>query len=417
MISHRDIQAGLASVSPLDRARSRDGQHLCKLCGGRTRQFDFVDANKFCSNIDCYQFGMSGVGVVYLQCENCGFVFTTDFDNWSKVQFQQYIYNEDYIKIDPEYIRQRPLLLADSIANKLSGLTEVSILDYGSGTGAFVDEMRRKGFAIVDGYDPFSNPIRPRRTFQLITCMEVIEHTPNPVETLRDISKLLEFDGIAFIQTGIMPRNIDALRGRWWYIAPRNGHISIFGLLSIRTAAHNAGLDLKLGANNELLLWKQGHQPNREILRALGGKFIRDYVSMRLSAPGKDYVNADGPRCLTRESWHDLERSEDGIYFRWSATDTLIWELKAVGNPLYLEIEIDVVMAVAEAYIRDLKLEINGQEVALSDAGGGRLTTLAVLDRDCEIIRCTLRTLPPITPLSLGRNSDPRPLGVAIRVG
>jgi 2-polyprenyl-6-hydroxyphenyl methylase/3-demethylubiquinone-9 3-methyltransferase len=101
-------------------------------------------------------------------------------------------------------------------------------LDYGSGSGIFTNFLKENGFKDVVGYDPYSTPERPSRSFDIITCFEVIEHTPNPKQTLQDMLSFAKPETAIIFSTMLQPDTIGVERANLWYIAPRNGHISIF---------------------------------------------------------------------------------------------------------------------------------------------------------------------------------------------
>jgi SAM-dependent methyltransferase len=250
------LTAALTAVSPLRAETALREAQRCKICeSSQIRDFDMVDANKICSEIEPYAFGLCGAGVRYVRCSACGFVFTSDFDSWDEATFSRHIYNQDYITIDPEYLVDRPERSAELVAHLLQGFESARILDYGSGTGALTAGLSRRGFADVADHDPLSQPERPMGLFDLVTCVETIEHAPDPVRLLRDMAGLLAPGGAILLQTSLQPPDISRLRGRWWYIAPRNGHISILGAASLREAARRAGLRLHLRAGESILLY------------------------------------------------------------------------------------------------------------------------------------------------------------------
>jgi hypothetical protein len=115
--------------------------HACKLCGGFSRPFDSLDFYKYCSPTDCFAFGFSGVYVDYLCCQDCGFIFTSFFDDWTSKDFAAYIYNEDYPRIDPEYADIRPGHVTALLGGRLTPWRNIDMLDYGYGSGAFAARM------------------------------------------------------------------------------------------------------------------------------------------------------------------------------------------------------------------------------------------------------------------------------------
>lgn len=51
---------------------------------------------------------------------------------------------------------------------------------------------------------------------------------PNPVAGAADIASFLAPDGLLVISTLLQPEDIAQQGTDWWYIGPRNGHVTIF---------------------------------------------------------------------------------------------------------------------------------------------------------------------------------------------
>lgn len=229
-----------SDAMPLTRVPSVES--ACKVCAGPASRFDVVDFNKHCAETNAYQFGLAGVPVYYSRCLDCGFIFTRHFDEWTTAQFATDIYNEDYEKVDPEYASARPLRAAEHFAAVFPESRDLSILDYGSGSGIFAARLKELGFARVDSFDPYSNPVRPASTFDVITCVEVMEHAPDPHATMRDMLSFAHAQTRIVFTTLTQPVDIESRRAAWWYIAPRNGHVSIHSERSLDALAAAHGL-------------------------------------------------------------------------------------------------------------------------------------------------------------------------------
>jgi len=130
---------------------------------------------------------------------------------------------------------------------RLAGNQRIAVLDYGGGNGTLMTGLRQAGFATVETYDPFNQAFaaRPRRTFDLVTCFETLEHSADPLALLRDIVSLLNDDGLVVFSTLVQPRNIHELKTSWWYVGPRNGHVSLFSTHALCFAWESVGLKLR----------------------------------------------------------------------------------------------------------------------------------------------------------------------------
>jgi SAM-dependent methyltransferase len=206
----------------------------CKICQGSSRLFGVVDFHKSCIEAQGIRLPLSGYPVYYHRCERCAFTFTEAFDTWTHADFQQNIYNSDYVTVDPDYISARPISAAKEVAEAFStSRTSMSILDYGGGTGLFAQRMRELQFSATT-YDPFSSfNAMPAERFDLITCLEVMEHIPFPKETVQTMLSLLDKNGAILFSTLLQPESFEKTGLNWWYASPRNGHVSLYSSQSL----------------------------------------------------------------------------------------------------------------------------------------------------------------------------------------
>jgi len=218
----------------------------CKCCGHVSKLAGLVDFSKSCvdaqvgKKIDPY----AGWPVYFYRCDSCGFTFTRALDHWQKQDFSTYIYNDDYVRHDPDYLGARPQSNADMIFNSLGGIKDqISLLDYGSGLGLMADILEQKGFGSVANYDPFSSTQRPDHQFNMVTCFEVFEHVQDPMALVKDINDFLSVDGALLFSTLFCPQQaVNEGLHNWWYCAPRNGHISFYTHAALTELAGRFGL-------------------------------------------------------------------------------------------------------------------------------------------------------------------------------
>ena len=338
--------------------------------------FDTVDFNKFCDVEHFDHFGWAGQPVVYLRCQICSFIHTSFFDDWTTADFQRFVYNNDYVKVDGEYESVRPELVAKSFRLRLDGCEEARILDYGSGAGVFVDRLRADGFAHVDGYDPFSHPTPPDGLYDIITCFEVIEHAPDPRVTLADMRRYLAPGGCIILSQTLQPPNILSLRGNWWYVAPRNGHISMFTEEALLRLGRLEGFHLHVGPTVFGFA-----QSTRSVFAALAlSRLGPSFCTLRLTAPTQfahQTIRFDGDPV-----WLPVDQdSEDRLPHRAAATTTLDWD--ASWEPAeVIEVRIPVAREPAPEFMAGASVAFDrqnrtfaldrGEWVARFDTGGLR---------------------------------------------
>ena len=213
----------------------------CKICGGEAPLYGVVDFNRNCEIPNGITLALTGTPIYYRRCGSCGFLFTDAFDNWNKDEFKTYIYNDAYYSVDPGYVAERPNSNAEVVARLWGPLkAETRVLDYGGGNDVFCAALRASGFPVAVTYDPMVPEFarRPDGKFNLVTCFETLEHLPDPTAGIAQIIEYAADPGLVLFTTLLLPTDFDKQRLNWWYIGPRNGHVSIFSKQAL-TAAWN----------------------------------------------------------------------------------------------------------------------------------------------------------------------------------
>ena len=218
----------------------------CPICSSSTTFLDVVDFNKSCEELNGKYLPLSGTPIYYRICDSCNFVFAPEIYSWDDGMFLERIYNEDYIKVDPEYLIDRPRKTSEILLKKL-GINHVQVkhLDYGGGNGLLSKILSEDGWR-SESYDPFFNSktsIRELGKFNLITCFEVFEHVPNPKKLISDLVLLMDDSCLVMFSTVLNDRKIEKnKRIDWWYASPRNGHISLYSRKSIEILTSDKNL-------------------------------------------------------------------------------------------------------------------------------------------------------------------------------
>ena len=144
-----------------------------------------------------------------------------------------------------------------AVSSLLSVEKATEWLDFGCGNGGLVRYCREKAGCHIVGFEQgaitkaareHGIPLLPedqldsfRGAFDVVTAIEVLEHVPDPLLTLRQIRGLLKPGGLFFYTTG----NAKPYRGRlaeWRYVTPEI-HISFFEPATLRLALTEAGFD------------------------------------------------------------------------------------------------------------------------------------------------------------------------------
>ena len=114
-------------------------QPPCPICDGSTVVLDCIDFSK--------GFPKSGMPIYYNLCDDCDFCFSPEMYDWTPEQFGKYVYNDDYIKIDPDYWYDRPKNNSEKIIGRFDTQKhQIRHLDYGGGRGVLVQILKDHGF-------------------------------------------------------------------------------------------------------------------------------------------------------------------------------------------------------------------------------------------------------------------------------
>jgi len=201
----------------------------------------------------------AGWSVDYFRCPSCGFLFSDFLDAWSPERLQREIYNDEYLRVDPEFAGERPERTAHLLDQLFAAhKTTIRILDYGGGTGALVRRLRDRGFVDVHSLDPFHGDAAPVvGRFDVIVCVEVFEHLAQPDAVLAAANDLMKDEAVLIFSTQVQPYDIMQCGTAWWYLAPRNGHVSLHTLGSLQLLARRHGLSFGSFNQNLHMAWRR----------------------------------------------------------------------------------------------------------------------------------------------------------------
>jgi SAM-dependent methyltransferase len=228
----------------------------CLLCGsGRWSRLIVAPDN---------QPGGSGFSFAVVQCQHCGLCFTNPRPSPASIgQF----YPDDYRPFRPHRSR-RPRRWQRLLAGSARGTARRPLpltgggrlLDFGCGSGAFLEDMNRQGWQVV-GIDASTAAVRHVRTarglralagtlphpelraerFDVITMWQSLEHVHAPLEVLREAHRLLVPGGKLVVTVP----SIDSLAFRWfgpcWYGLDLPRHLTHFAPRTLHRMLERAG--------------------------------------------------------------------------------------------------------------------------------------------------------------------------------
>lgn len=134
-----------------------------------------------------------------------------------------------------------------------------AILDVGCGSGTLLKHLRDCGFCQLTGIDPFLEKSTHDREIQLlkqnlaetigeydlIMAHHSLEHMPDPLSALQEISRLLKPQGICLIRTPVAGTWAFRTYGSYWVQLDAPRHIFIPSIKGIQELAMRSGLTVK----------------------------------------------------------------------------------------------------------------------------------------------------------------------------
>lgn len=204
------------------------------------------------------------------ECRDCSLRFTQDAPNESSIS--EYYRSENYIShtntskgfINQLYqaVRKRTLKQKRNLICKATGRANGILLDIGSGTGAFVNEMQAHGWNVT-GLEPdegarkvakesFNSDLKntdelfhlPENTFDAITLWHVLEHVHELQQYIEKFKSLLKKDGRLIIAVPNYTSFDASAYKEYWaaYDVPR--HLYHFSPASMKTLIEKKGLKI-----------------------------------------------------------------------------------------------------------------------------------------------------------------------------
>jgi hypothetical protein len=221
----------------------------CKICLGGSTRFDLLDFERSATDSP-HRAPPSGIPVIYRKCQKCGFIFSRFFDSFTPAEWREHVYNDDYIRIDPEFEGDRPARTARAVQAYFGSMRESAIgLDYGGGNGLTASHLRNANWNF-DCYDPFGlDETKAEKLAKYNFCIsfETFEHFPDPIASMQTLlAKVTRGPLLIFVVTWLNDSSVsEAGRlGNWVYAGPRNGHISLYSRAAMRILANRFGLEL-----------------------------------------------------------------------------------------------------------------------------------------------------------------------------
>jgi SAM-dependent methyltransferase len=203
-----------------------------------------------------------------LKCHNCTFIFTQDYPEEDKIHSyydsDEYISHSDTNKgiINNLYKLVRGIMLHKKkrIIRKASGLNVGNLLDIGSGTGHFLNIMRKAGWKVTgieindkareNAVSRFGLNILPTEqlnilpdnSFDCITLWHVMEHFHEPFKYFQEIKRLLKPCGIVIVALPNTDSFDAGYYGKYWAALDVPRHLWHFSPSTFKRFGKKIGL-------------------------------------------------------------------------------------------------------------------------------------------------------------------------------
>lgn len=186
----------------------------------------------------------------YYRCNKCDFIFVPKNQHLSiEEEKKRYDLHEN----DPENKGYQAFLnqLLKPLISKLK--TGSKGLDYGSGPGPGISKMLKEKKFNVENYDPIYSDSSEllEKSYDFITCTEVVEHFRNPIDDWKQLTGLLKPNGLLGIMTNLTD---DCTDFKNWHYRRDDTHISFYSKKTIIWIADKFNLEASFPSKRVILL-------------------------------------------------------------------------------------------------------------------------------------------------------------------
>jgi len=206
------------------------------------------------------------------ECRKCGLIFADDY-----LASREHLYTENYAAWGADILQEEQAI---SLSKKEAFRCQLKILlkyirpagkkflDVGTGNGYMMEVAKEAGFevwgteissaAIAIAEKKFPGKIFEGRLentvyiddfFDVISLTDVLEHLPNPRETIREVERILKPDGYLFLISPDTDSIWRTLLGKKWF-QYKYDHVCYFNRTSLKYLLKDSGFELIEFRNN-----------------------------------------------------------------------------------------------------------------------------------------------------------------------
>lgn len=210
-------------------------------------------------------------GFQVIRCLNCGLVYR--YPQPGEKELTQ-LYNKNYfLSEDPlrwgykDYVKMKKFI-NQTFEHKLKIIERYKkrgkILDIGCATGFFLEIAKKRGwepygvelsdYAASYGREKMGLDIKTgdlkkvgyrKEYFNIITMWDILEHTPYPLEELKEVKRVLKENGLVFITVPNIKSLIARIMGRRWFgFTKIREHLYFFSPRTLKMILEKAGFSV-----------------------------------------------------------------------------------------------------------------------------------------------------------------------------
>jgi 2-polyprenyl-3-methyl-5-hydroxy-6-metoxy-1,4-benzoquinol methylase len=197
-----------------------------------------------------------GYSLPRFECVKCGFIFCPDVPNNVGELYKQMV-DEDYSRGERGRMKQSREIVR--FALKTIEINSIHAwADLGCGVGSLIqvtndlkinsvgvelsDDLARYAMSLDRNVQPGDITLLKNSSFDVISIIDVIEHVPDPMNLLRQISEKVVAGGYLIVSTPDENSFMSKMLGRyWWHIRP--AHVGYFNKNTIEFALMKSGFE------------------------------------------------------------------------------------------------------------------------------------------------------------------------------
>ena len=249
----------------------------CLVCGGER------------SRIYVRKFGLDLV-----KCRDCGLVYANPRLGDSELleRYESPLFFDDYLRnfradpngFDPDFVRRHFRIFLEVVGNYFA--PKKKLLDVGCGAGFFVKAAEEAGWVawgveislLASEYarKVVRTNVRTARledagfapdSFDLVTMLDLVEHLPDPVETIALAHRVLKPGGVLIVATPDLRSLSRMFLGRRWAALSPAEHLANYDARTLRAALERCGFRIVAMKNLLILNPEYTHAPGTRAAR------------------------------------------------------------------------------------------------------------------------------------------------------